>query len=313
MKAVYFIEKGKTAILDNPIPVCADDTVLLKTLYSGMTNGTERNVLMGGNYGGTFPTKCAYQLVSEVVERGAEITGFNVGDIVYTGTFPGHVEYHLAKENDLMIKLPDGVDPQEAALLGVVCVPLHDARRADVRIDDNVLVVGGGLIGQFASQAAQVMGSKVTMADIDDRRLELAKTLGADEVVNTSEPGGLERLHAGKPYSVVFESSGANVLSDIVGTGWLNGLIGYRGRILMIAGRFDVTYNFNAAQSNELALMHISHFDQTDLEHAVRLLQKGRIKIRPLIKDIVSIDDAVGIYDTLRDDPNALMGTVFKW
>ena len=313
MKAIIFTEKGRTAILEQPKPVCADDTMLLKTLYSGITNGTERSVLMGGCYGGSFPNMAGYQLVSEVIELGREIARFNIGDIVYTGTFPGHVEYHLAKETDIIIKLPDGFDLEEAALLGVASVPFHDACRGDVRFDDNVLVVGGGLIGQFASQAAQAMGAKVTMADIDSGRLSIARNLGADETANTKEPGGMEKLREGKPYSVIFETSGADVLGDVIGTGWGNGLIGYHGRLLMIGGRYDVSYSFSAGQSTEFAIMHTDHFRQSDLEHVVRLVMKGRIKIRPLIKAVVNIDNAVGIYDTLRDNPNELLGTVFKW
>ena len=57
MKSIMFVAKGKTELIQEPAPVCGNDTILLKTLYSGMTNGTERNLLMGGNYGGTWPIK----------------------------------------------------------------------------------------------------------------------------------------------------------------------------------------------------------------------------------------------------------------
>lgn len=314
MKSIIFIEKGKAAFIEEEKPVCQKDTVLLKTIFSGVTNGTERNVLVGGNYGGWhWPSRVGYQLVSEVVECGVDITNFKVGDIVYTGTGFGHIEYHLAKESDLIIKLPEGFDLQAAALLGVTSVPFHDARRADVRVDDNVLVFGAGLIGQFAVQASLSLGAKVTIADIDCERLALAKSLGADEVIDLKTDAGKELLQKNKPYTVVFECSGADVLGQIIGTNWGNGIIGHRARVLIIAGRTDVIYNFNAGQGAEVSVLHVSHFDQSDLEQVVRLVSKGVIKIRPLIKDIVPFKDAISIYDTLRDNPNKLLGTVFDW
>ncbi len=55
MRGIMFVEKGKAEFIEEPMPTCAPDTVLLKTVYSGVTNGTERNVLLGGNYGGSWP------------------------------------------------------------------------------------------------------------------------------------------------------------------------------------------------------------------------------------------------------------------
>lgn len=311
MQGLMFVEKGQAAFVAEPRPVCAPDTVLLQTLYSGLTNGTERNVLMGGNYGGRWPGRCAYQLVSRVIEVGAEITRFTVGDIVYTGTFPGHVPFHLARESDLIIKLPDGFDLQAAALLGVASVPMHDIRRAQTTIDDNVLVFGAGLVGQLAAQAARAVGAKVTIVDLDADRLALAKLLGADAALNISTEEGKARLNMLKPFTVVVEASGADVLGAI-----LDGkdrLIAYRGRLLLIAGRFDVTYRFNSGQFSEVAVLHAGHFDQIDLEHVVRLVAKGTLRIRPLITNVLPIADAIRIYDTLRDAPNSLLGTVFAW
>lgn len=315
MKSIMFIEKGKTAIIEESKPVCKDDTILLKTIYSGMTNGTERNLLMGGNYGGIWPIQRTYQLVSEVIECGRSISRYRKGDIVFSGVVLGHVEYHLAKESDLIIKIPEEFDLVAAALLGIASVPLHDVRRADVKVNDNVLVYGGGLVGQFAAQAANVHGARVTLVDIDDNRLELAKQLGTDNCINTSTNEGKERLQTIKPFSVVIECTGANVMDKIVGTEWGggSGLVGHRARIVMVAGRYDVTYSFNAAQCDEISVLHASHFDQSDLEEMVRLVSSEKIKIRPLIKDMVRIESAVEVYNTLRDSPNKLLGTVFDW
>ena len=48
MKGIMFTAKGVAEIIDEPEPTCGDDEVLLKTLYSGLSNGTERSLLVGG-------------------------------------------------------------------------------------------------------------------------------------------------------------------------------------------------------------------------------------------------------------------------
>lgn len=65
------------------------------------------------------------------------------------------------------------------------------------------------------------------------------------------------------------------------------------------------------AGAAELNILHTQHFDRIDLEQVVRLAHRGDIELRPLIRDIVPLDDAVHIYDTLCDNPSQLLGTVF--
>jgi hypothetical protein len=80
MKGIKFVEEGQAALIDEEMPVCTDDTMLLRTLYSGLSNGTERNFLVGGNYGAgrPYPKRIAYQQVSEVIACGTAITRFAV-------------------------------------------------------------------------------------------------------------------------------------------------------------------------------------------------------------------------------------------
>ena len=86
-----------------------------------------------------------------------------------------------------------------------------------------------------------------------------------------------------------------------------------QGRMLFIAGRDKVTYTFNLGQGREVRIRQNSHFDRDDLHNTCRLVARGLIKIGPLIRDVVPVSEAKRIYDTLRDAPDQLMGTVFAW
>jgi 2-desacetyl-2-hydroxyethyl bacteriochlorophyllide A dehydrogenase len=315
MKGIMFVEEGQAALIDEEMPECTEDTMLLRTLYSGLSNGTERNFLVGGNYGAgrPYPKRIAYQQVSEVVACGDKITRFKPGDVVFVGKSLGHVEYRVAGESDLVTKLPDGFDLEAGALLGVAAVSYHDAKRARTTDGDNAIVFGDGPIGQFAAQAARALGATVTMVGHHDDRLAIARDLGADYVINSSDNSEGETLKPRAPYPLVFECSGADVLDQIIGAGGKQGLIGRKNgaRVVLVAGRFDVTYNFNAAGAAEVDILHTTHFEQEDLEELVGLVSDGTIRIRPIIKDVVRFSDAVGVFDTLRDNKSALFGTVF--
>ncbi len=69
MKAVVFAEQGRMTLEDHPLPELQPGQILCKTLLSGVTNGTERNALTGGNYGGRYPAQPGYQNVAEIVAR----------------------------------------------------------------------------------------------------------------------------------------------------------------------------------------------------------------------------------------------------
>lgn len=316
MKGVMFVAEGRAELIDEPMPVCTDETMLLRTLFSGLSNGTERSFLCGGNYGHgrPYPKRIAYQQVSEVVECGSSIEAFAPGDVVFIGTSGGHCEFRLAKETDLIVKLPAGFDLEAGALMGVAAVSYHDAKRGRTAEGDRALVLGDGLIGQFAAQAANVLRAEVTLAGHHDDRLEAARACGIEAAVNNVSDEARDWVSAGAPYDVVFECSGGDVMDTIIGVPGSPGLVGRRSRarVVMVAGRFDVTYNFNAAGAAEVDIIHTQHFDQEDLDELVAHVGEGSIAIRPLIRDVVPLSDAVEVFDRLRDDPRSLFGTVFK-
>ena len=314
MKGIWFTGKGRAEFVDEPDPECKEDTVLLKTLYSGLSNGTERNKLMGGNYhSGKWPDRIGYQHVNQIMECGTLIRTLKVGDICFTGTYPGHVPYHLARESDLVARLPDSMDLPAAALFGVAAVSMHNTRRVEVTSADRVLVVGLGLIGLFAVQASLAMGAEVAVVDHNDDRLEIARSLGAQFAVNTTHDTAWEELRNGQKFTACLECSGGEVLDHIVGTRWGNGLLAREARLSMVAGRFRADLNFNAASSCRLALLFSSHFAQTDLEEVIDLTMQGIMKPKPLVRTVVPISEAIGVYDTLRDKKQKLLGTVFDW
>jgi 2-desacetyl-2-hydroxyethyl bacteriochlorophyllide A dehydrogenase len=316
MRGIIFSGKGKTAFQDEPTPGCSQGTVLCQSVYTGLTNGTERNLLMGGNYGGTWPSRCGYQNVGRVLAVGVGVQGFKVGDTIFSAEFCQHRQYFAAPAtaDKLIVKIPEAVDPRHAALFGAASVAMHDVRRADVKLGEKVLVVGAGPIGQFTAQAARLAGAVVTICDLNEKRLGIAGKLGAHATIAlTTDAASWEAVKQAGPFDVVFEDSGAPILDSVIGANWGLGVLKHRSRVVIIAGRGRVDYSFNAGQGYELSVFHAGHFVCDDLQQVCRLTAEGLLRIGPVIQDVVKADKAIAIYDTLRDNPGNLFGVVFDW
>lgn len=86
-----------------------------------------------------------------------------------------------------------------------------------------------------------------------------------------------------------------------------------RGRVMFVAERARVGYDFNLGQMREIDIRQMAHFDAADLSALCNLVAQGRVQINPIISDVVPVAQADNIYLRLLDDPNLLMGTVFVW
>ena len=139
-------------------PLKADD-VLIRTEYSGVSQGTEIDAYRGARPELTFPTVTGYQSVGVVQAIGAEVSGLAVGDrVLFTtsrlpNSYPftwmaGHVSHAVASMSSRApIKLPAEVDPVEAALTAMVAVGLGGivGILQPVQLDPINVVIGDGL------------------------------------------------------------------------------------------------------------------------------------------------------------------------
>jgi 2-desacetyl-2-hydroxyethyl bacteriochlorophyllide A dehydrogenase len=292
---------------DPPAPVA--NQVRTRTLYSGITNGTERNDLIGGNYAtpdDRLPAGWGYQNVGEVVECGPDCKLLAAGDVIYSSA--GHDEFTTVAEDWLLVKLPPEIDRREAALFGMASVAMHTCRNADLRMGERALVVGAGFIGQMATQIAAAMGARVSLCDVDEHRLCQAREIGAAACAFNSGGEGWAANAPPASFDAVIDLAGVPGMEDR-----LIEAARMRGRVLLIAGRRKVEYTFNTGQGREIVIKQNSHFDNSDLAMLCGLVAKGAVQIKPLLQRVAPVAEAAGIYDTLRDDPNKLGGTVFEW
>lgn len=293
--------------------------ILIETRYSGITNGTERHALVGEFGWRHFPGCHGYQNVGTVAACGEAVSDFTVGDWVFCGQYIGHRGWIVAdvsgadprsNGSHLVVKLPEDVDKKQCALLGVAGVSMRGVKRLRIGIGQNVWVVGAGLIGQFAAQAARVAGAEVTVTDFSDERLRRARECGAHRPLNARESSTLETLQATGPFDAIIDASGLPSLFHDIHN---ERLLTHGGVIGAMAVRGNAEFPWSMLHMLEASIEVSCHFSMGDIKGLLRHLEIGNVHVAPLITHDVSIDDAPEVYATLRDNPGGLLGVVFDW
>lgn len=312
---IEYPEAGKAAFyeLGDP-PEPGPTEILIGTRYSGITNGTERHALMGEHGWTKFPGRHGYQHVGVVERVGEKVEGFGTGDWVFYGQYVGHRGWHVqdmsSLDASLTVRLPGSVDRKKCALLGVAGVSMRGARRCRVSPAQNVWVAGQGLIGQFAAQAARALGARVTVSDVNKKRLDIAGKLGAHSVINACSNTAWEELKQQSPFDCIIDACGVESLFlDI----HKHKLQARRGVICALAVRDESVFNWHMLHGRESSIEVSCHFSVDDLRVVLHFLEQGIIRIDPVVSHETTIDKAPGVYKALRDRPQDLLGVIFDW
>jgi predicted dehydrogenase/threonine dehydrogenase-like Zn-dependent dehydrogenase len=123
-----------------------------------------------------------YSAAGTVVEVGEDVTEFRAGDrVACAGTgYAAHAEL-LSVPKNLCVRLPDAVDFESGAFATLGAVALQGVRLAEPTLGESVVVIGLGLVGQLTAQLLRANGCRVFGVDLDGAKVELAKSLGADD------------------------------------------------------------------------------------------------------------------------------------
>lgn len=224
MKAVVITGPNAIEIQQHDAPNLKPNELLIRTEYSGVSQGTELQAFTGKRPELSLPTVPGYQAVGTVEAVGDEVERYKVGQRVmfstsrlpaaFTETWMGaHVSHAFVSTTGdrAPLPLPEGADGVSTALSALAAVSLRGIRIVPVRIGDLVVVVGQGLIGQGSAQLARLQGAVVVAADIAPERLKLSQAHSADYTVNVGEQALDEVVRTVKPggADVVIEQAGA--------------------------------------------------------------------------------------------------------
>lgn len=203
-----------------------------------------------------------------------------------------------------LVPMPDNISDAEGPLLEPATVAVHGVRRSGVKPGDSVAIVGCGTVGLLTLQAFKAAGARVIALDLREQSLELARELGADETVSSGDEDAasakLLELTGGIGPDIVVETAGAKETPRMA-IEWTR-----RGGTTMLLGIYSTTpeIDFNNLVGPEITVIGSVATSPGDLEAAVELVRTGKIKVKPLISEIVPLSRAMEDGFERMLDPN---------
>jgi L-idonate 5-dehydrogenase len=200
-----------------------------------------------------------------------------------------------------------GLSAGEAAMAEPLAVCLHATRRAGEIMGKRVLITGSGPIGTLSILAARASGAtEIVVTDLTDEALAYAEKVGADKVINSRvDPEGLKNYQTGKGYfDILYECSGA---APALAAGIA--AMRPRGVVMQLGLGGDMTIPMQALTAKELDLRGSFRFHE-EFAVAVKMMQLGKIDVKPLISHTLPLDDAAAAFDLASDRTKAMKAQI---
>ncbi len=193
---------------------------------------------------------------------------------------------------DHLIKLPDNISDREAPLIEPATVAVHAVRRSGVKVGDNVAVIGCGTVGLLTVQAFRAAGARVIAVDVREDSIALAKSLGADDTINSADSLAMEQLldlTDGIGADIAAETAGAEMTPQLA--------IDYtrKAGTTVLVGIYSAApiFNFNDIVGAEKTVVGSVAASPGDMEATVRLISEGKISVKELISEVVPLERAI--------------------
>ena len=330
--AVVFTGPNRVAYQAITCPEPGAGDVVVEVHHSWISNGTEGSFLRGERLSGDeawrpggpapFPMVAGYQKVGRVLSVGAAVHDLTPGEWVFASMskvcgmfdnrFAGHVSPAVC-DRGAILKLPAGGDPIAYSGLVLTQVGYNCGMRPVVEPGQLAVVVGDGLVGQWAGQTLAQRGVRVVMVGRHEDRLARFRRHGA------TVPGGADfgfaavQALAGGPVHVVVET-----------VGQVAALHGYRpamarGGQMVIAGFYrpsgevDLQASLQAFRNHELSFHLVSGATRERLEATLAWIATGRLDTFGLLTHRFPVERAAEAWALIEGKREPVLGVVLDW
>lgn len=339
---VSFSAARTVGIVHEPRRALGREQVRVRTLFSGISAGTELTAYRGtnpylnrtwdpeqrlflpGGGGLEYPVNgWGYEEVGEIVEIGAGVSGLDVGDRVW-GTW-GHRSEVVREESYFKGRLlPANVDPRVGIFSQIGAIALNVILDADIHVGETVAVFGLGVPGQLVAQLARLNGANVVGVDMVSSRRKIALELGIHEVLDPQDGSIAPRVRSitgGRGADVCLEVTGNyDALHEAIRT------VAYSSRVC-VAGfmqgeghglRLGDEFHHNRVQMIASQISGVA----PALQHrwnsyrlaktAIDLAVSERLSVIPLISHMFPMDRAADAFSLLDNAASDVMQVVLE-
>lgn len=200
---------------------------------------------------------------------------------------PGGMREYWAVSASRLLRVPDSISDDHAALIEPLAVAVHDVNRADVKRGDAVLVFGGGPIGTLIALVARHRGARVAVAEVNPFRLDILEAFSLERVgPGTDVVKWTDQWTDGTGVDVAFEVTGnplaARAVADVVRV-W--------GTVSIVAIHAEpVPVNLYQMFARELVMHGSRLYARADWEEAIRLVASGAVPVGPLVSRRIPLE-----------------------
>ncbi len=229
-----------------------------------------------------------------------------------TPPFDGVFCDYVAFPADKCFKLPDNVSTMEGALVEPLAVGLHACKQGGVKPGDTVVIQGAGCIGLVSLLSAKAYGaSNIIVVDVQQKRLEYAKKLGATSVINAKEQDVLAQINT------LTQQRGADVVIETAGsdaTVMQTTFIAARGGTIVLVGiTVDevVPFHFGNVMAKELSIKSVFRYCNL-YPTAVNAIGQGTINVKDIVTHTFGFGEIKEALDYVIDNSADVVKAVVK-
>ena len=328
-QAVVFTAPNTVVYSKVECPEPGPGDVLVRVTHSWISNGTEGSYLRGERIAGDtpyqpgdpwpFPIVPGYQKIGVVEWVGSEVGDVGVGEVVFSAmgkvarmfeSMGGHVSPSISPREHVW-KLPPGIDPVAFSGLVLTQVGYNCGTRAPIQVGAGAIVLGDGMVGQWAAQTLAWRGAKtVLLGHHEDRMLRFT-------------PGPMRHaVHSGREKWLADVQTllpdGAQVLVDTVGSigavEELLPLVVRHGHIVS-AGFYgtDDRLTLQPLRHGERSVDLVSGWSQERMDTTRDLIAAGYLSTLPLITHRFPVAQAADAWATIGQKSESVLGVILDW
>lgn len=355
LQVIQYQKTGEISVDDLPAPKLRAGYVLVRNVFSLVSAGTERTSVETAQASMVQKARMRPDLVRQVMDnfrREGLLATYNkvrdrldnykdlgyscagvviesgvgdvkVGDRVACGGvgYAAHAEIVSVPRN-LVARIPDEVSFEEAAFTTVASIAMQGVRQADVRVGEQVAVIGLGLVGLLTVQLLKASGCRVIGMDVASRNFNLALTLGCDccalssnddavaEVLSFTRAYGADAVvitagtSSNQPVELAIQCTRKRGTVVAVGTVGMNiprspfyeKEINFRMSCSYGPGRYDADYE---ERGQDYPLGYVRWTENRNMEAVLDMMAQRKLNVAALITHRIPVEDSLRAYDLI--------------
>ncbi len=365
------IKKGQIMVENVPAPIAGEGEVLVQVYYSCISAGTEiasvkssgvplyrkalkdrqnikkvMNMLRTQGFNKMISKVKAkvesanptgYSATGIVLEVGNKIKDIKQGDrVACAGAgIANHAEFITVPRN-LVVKVPENLPIDIASTVTLGSIAMQGIHRADPKLGEYVAVIGLGILGQLTVQMLKANGCKVIGVDVDQKRINLALSLGIDKSINSVKNNAVDEVvmftngYGADSVIITASTEKSEVINEAMemcrkkGKVVIVGSVGlnikreefYKKELDVLIstsygpGRYDEKYE---SKSVDYPYAYVRWTENRNMQEYLRLLEDEKINIKPLIEEIYPIEKAAKAYEELKTAASKPLMVLLKY